>query len=242
MDFHSYSEIGLFTNGLNEMGIHLEDEQIQQFIDYYELLIKWNDVMNLTAITEFKEVVQKHFLDSLSIVKIHKPSSEKILDMGTGAGFPGIPIKIAFPETQIVLLDSLNKRIHFLEEVISELKLTNIIAIHGRAEDFGKDKNYRENFHLCVSRAVANLSTLSEYCIPYVRKEGYFIAYKSGRAEEEISLAGNAFKQLGAVLKNTVDFKLPGTDMERVLVAIQKIAITPNKYPRSAGKPSKEPL
>jgi 16S rRNA (guanine527-N7)-methyltransferase len=224
------------------LGITISDLQKQQFTDYYEMLVEWNKVMNLTAITKYSEVIQKHFLDSLSIVKIYQPVSERILDMGTGAGFPGIPIKIAFPDTRIVLLDSLNKRIHFLEEVIKKLNLSKITAVHGRAEDFGRDKEYRETFGLCVSRAVANLSTLSEYCLPYVRKGGYFIAYKSGKAEEELNEAANAMKLLGAALVKTEHLKLPGTDIERALIMMKKESVTSGRYPRGAGKPAKEPL
>ncbi|NLP34179.1 MAG: 16S rRNA (guanine(527)-N(7))-methyltransferase RsmG [Clostridiales bacterium] len=237
-----YAGIDLFEDGLQALKIELSDHQKQQFIRYYELLISWNKVMNLTAITDFSEVILKHFIDSLSIVKIISPNGKKIIDVGTGAGFPGIPIKIAFPETQIVLLDSLNKRIKFLNEIIQLLELKNIEAIHGRAEDYGKNIEYREKFDLCVSRAVANLSSLSEYCIPFVRLNGSFISYKSGKASEEIDAALHAIKTLGGKITATTDFLLPNTDMDRTLVSIQKIKSTPKKYPRAAGKPSKEPL
>jgi len=242
MDFNQYPEMKEFQKGLSEFGIELSDYQKQQFIDYYELLIQWNNVMNLTAITEFNEIIQKHFIDSLSIVKVLLPSKEKVLDVGTGAGFPGIPLKIVFPDLEIVLLDSLNKRLKFLEEVISKLKLEHISTLHGRAEDFGKDINYREQFDLCVSRAVAKLSSLSEYCLPYVKVGGYFISYKSGKVQEELDMSVNAFQILGAELKEVSEFMLPNTDIERTLVVLQKKATTPNKYPRSAGKPSKDPL
>ncbi|MDF2524216.1 MAG: rsmG [Clostridiales bacterium] len=242
MEYRSYPQIELFQEGLDSLKVELNDLQKQQFIDYYELLIKWNEVMNLTTITEFSEVLRKHFIDSLSLVKVYSPSKEKILDMGTGAGFPGIPLKIAFPDTEIVLMDSLNKRIHFLNEVITKLGLNKISAIHGRAEDYGRSKDYREKFDLCVSRAVAKLSTLSEYCLPYVKKDGFFISYKSGKVEEELNQADNSFKLLGARVKDTSYFTLPGTNMERTLVILQKTATTPNRFPRNAGKPSKEPL
>jgi 16S rRNA (guanine527-N7)-methyltransferase len=242
MEFSSYPEFGLFEKGLEALKIELSNFQKQQFIDYYELLIKWNEVMNLTAITEFSEVIQKHFIDSLTIVKVYHPEKDKILDMGTGAGFPGIPVKIAFPDTNVVLLDSLNKRINFLDEVISKLNLEGISAVHARAEDLARNIQYRESFDLCVSRAVARLSTLSEYCIPYVRKGGYFIAYKSGKVEEELSMSENALKVLGTEIKEVSSFLLPDTDMERSLIVIHKTVQTSKKYPRSAGKPGKEPL
>lgn len=242
MEYNKYPEIDAFNTGLIELGIELSSEQLQQFIDYYEMLVETNKVMNLTAITELNEVISKHFIDSLSIIKVFKLSTERILDLGTGAGFPGIPLKIAFPDTEIVLLDSLNKRIVFLNEVIEKLGLKKITTIHGRAEDFGKDKKYRETFDICVSRAVAKLSSLSEYCLPYVKKGGYFVPYKSGKVEEEIIGANNAFKILGAQLEQISEFVLPGTDIERSFVVIKKVAHTPKNYPRNAGKPSKEPL
>jgi 16S rRNA (guanine527-N7)-methyltransferase len=231
-----------FDKGLVELGIELSDYQKQQFVDYYELLIQWNNVMNLTAITELNEIIEKHFIDSLSIVKVLIPTKEKVLDVGTGAGFPGIPLKIVYPELEITLLDSLNKRLKFLEEVICKLKLEHISTLHGRAEDYGKDINYREQFDLCVSRAVAKLSSLSEYCLPYVKVGGYFISYKSGKVQEELDMSINAFQILGAKLKEVGEFKLPNTDIERTLVVLQKNTITPKKYPRSAGKLSKDPL
>ena len=233
----------IFEKGLEQLRIFLNEKQIQQFIEYYEILIEWNKVMNLTAITDYEEVIAKHFLDSLALVKVCDLSGKKkVIDIGTGAGFPGIPLKIAFPELEIVLLDSLNKRIKFLNEVIEKLGLKNIRTIHGRAEDFAKHKEYRESFDLCVSRAVANLSTLSEYCLPYVKIEGNFIPYKSGKIDEEISQGEKAIKILGGKISQIDKFQLVDTDMERSFVVIKKEKNSPKKYPRKAGMPSKEPL
>ena len=233
----------IFEKGLEQLRIFLNEKQIQQFIEYYEILVEWNKVMNLTAITDYEEVIAKHFLDSLALVKVCDLSGKKkVIDIGTGAGFPGIPLKIAFPELEIVLLDSLNKRIKFLNEVIEKLGLKNIRTIHGRAEDFAKQKEYRESFDLCVSRAVANLSTLSEYCLPYVKIEGNFIPYKSEKIDEEISQGEKAIKILGGKISQIDKFQLVDTDMERSFVVIKKEKNSPKKYPRKAGMPSKEPL
>lgn len=226
-----------------QLGITLSEKQIQQFIRYYELLVEWNSFMNLTAITEYEEVMEKHFVDSLAAVKVcdfHQVKS--LIDIGTGAGFPGIPLKIAFPHLEVVLLDSLNKRTKFLNEVINQLGLENIRTIHGRAEDYAKQKEYREQFDVCVSRAVANLSTLSEYCIPYVKNTGDFISYKSGKIEEEVEQARKAVFILGGKISKIEKFCLADTDMERSFVIINKEKKTPGKYPRKAGMPSKEPL
>lgn len=233
----------IFENKLNELGITLTDKQKQQFNKFYELLVEWNKVMNLTGITEYEEVNEKHFVDSLSIVKaIDIEKVKKVIDVGTGAGFPGIPLKIAFPHLNVVLLDSLNKRINFLNVVIAELGLTDIKTIHGRAEDYAKQFEYREQFDLCVSRAVANLSTLSEYCLPYVSAGGLFVPYKSGEIDEELENSKKAVKILGGKIENVVKFQLPGTEIGRSFVKIQKIANTNKKYPRKAGLPAKEPL
>ena len=240
-------DLNLFEKGLEELSISLSQEQKQQFVTYYEYLIEKNKVMNLTAITEYEEVIVKHFLDSLSIVKAgcfeqNALNGKSVIDIGTGAGFPGIPLKIAFPQLKITLLDSLNKRVNFLNEVIEILGLSKVEAVHGRAEDYAKQREYRECFDFCVSRAVANLSTLSEYCIPFVKEGGCFISYKSGKIDEELSQAGNAVKILGGKVLDVVKFPLMGTDMDRSFVIIKKTRPTAKKYPRKAGLPSKEPL
>ncbi len=233
----------IFDNKLNELGITLNETQKKQFDQFYELLVEWNKVMNLTGITEYEEVNEKHFVDSVSIVKsVDMNQVESVIDVGTGAGFPGIPLKIVFPHLKVVLLDSLNKRINFLNTVIDELGLENISTIHGRAEDFAKKPEYREQFDLCVSRAVANLATLSEYCIPYVKKDGMFVPYKSGEIDEELEQSKKAVHVLGGKIQDVVKFQLPGTEIGRSFVKIRKIQNTAKKYPRKAGLPSKEPI
>lgn len=232
-----------FKRKASALGIELSDKQLDQFRQYYEMLVEKNKVMNLTAITEWEEVIDKHFIDSISLVKACDLSDEKyILDLGCGAGFPGIPLKIAFPNLKIVLLDSLNKRILFLQEVIEALGLEKVEALHGRAEDYARKAEYREQFDYCVSRAVANLTTLSEYCIPYVKEGGSFISYKSGKVKEEVKEVKKALSILGGKMDEMVTFELPETDMERIFVKIKKEKKTPKKYPRKAGLPGKEPL
>ncbi|WP_418463466.1 16S rRNA (guanine(527)-N(7))-methyltransferase RsmG [Frisingicoccus sp.] len=232
-----------FEKSLEKLNIHLNEKQMFQFMKYYEMLIETNKVMNLTAITEYDEVVDKHFIDSLSLIQaIDLNQPLKVIDVGTGAGFPGIPLKIAFPQLKIVLLDSLNKRINFLNRVIETLELTDVETIHGRAEDFGRNPQYREQFDLCVSRAVANLSTLSEYCVPFIQVGGHFIPYKSGKVQEELENSRRAVTLLGGHIADCLSYSLADTDMERTLVIIEKINPTKKAYPRKAGKPSKEPL
>lgn len=233
----------VLTKKVKELSIVLNDKQIQQFEQYYNILVEWNKVMNLTAITEYEEVVEKHFLDSLTIVNaINVEKIETLIDVGTGAGFPGIPLKIAFPHLKVTLLDSLNKRIKFLNEVIDLLELDDIKAIHGRAEDYAKQAEYREQYDICVSRAVANLATLSEYCLPYVKVDGLFVPYKSGEIDEELKSSEKAVSILGGKVEEVVKFQLPGTDIGRSFVKIHKIKETKKKYPRKAGMPTKEPL
>ena len=235
-----------FESNLQELGIVLSIEQKEQFANFYEMLIEYNKVMNLTSITERLEVYSKHFIDSLSLCRLVELGATKgpkrVIDIGTGAGFPGIPLKIAFPELEIVLLDSLNKRVKFLNAVIKKLKLQGIKAIHGRAEEMAKQKEYREAFDIGVSRAVSKLSVLSEYCIPYIRVGGIFISYKSGLIDEELKESKKAISILGGKIDAIDKFQLIGTDMGRSLVKIQKERSTPKKYPRKAGTPAKEPL
>jgi len=232
-----------FRNRLEQLDIQLDDAQIRQFMGYYELLIEWNKVMNLTGITDFEEVIVKHFLDSLAVVKVcDMKQVKRVIDIGTGAGFPGIPLKIAFPHLDIVLLDSLKKRISFLDAVVGELHLDYVTVIHGRAEDYANQKEYRECFDLSVSRAVANLSSLSEYCLPFVSLQGKFISYKSGKIEEELKASQKAIGILGGKVSSSIKFQLLDTDMERSFVVVEKVRLTPKKYPRKAGLPTKEPI
>lgn len=232
-----------FVKDLNVFGISLTQKQLGQFLDYYEMLIQWNEKINLTAITEYEDVMKKHFVDSVSLVMACDLKKDlSVIDVGTGAGFPGLALKIVFPDLQVTLLDSLNKRIRFLDEVISELGLHGVSAIHGRAEEYAKEDMFRESFDLCVSRAVANLSTLSEYCLPFVRINGFFISYKSEKVLEELAGADHAISLLGGKVEDQVEFVLPNSDIRRNFVIIKKFRETPLKYPRKAGLPSKEPL
>lgn len=234
-----------FHKDLEELHIILSDSQIEQFLIYYEMLIEKNKVMNLTAITEFDEVMKKHFIDSLSLVKVYDSRYNlpiSVIDIGTGGGFPGIPLKIAFPHLKVTLMDSLNKRVDFLKEVIEELGLSDINVIHGRAEDFAKPGQLREQYDLCVSRAVANLSVLSEYCLPYVKVGGKFISYKSEKIVEEMKDAEYAIQLLGGRIGEQVSFTLPDSDLFRNLFVVEKCDLTPDKYPRKAGMAGKKPL
>lgn len=236
---------------LGEFGIILDIHQIEQFFKYYEMLIETNKVMNLTSIVEESEVVTKHFSDSLSLIRAFGGMERiqdffgkdgSIIDVGTGAGFPGIPLKIAFPEIRLTLLDSLNKRIKFLQKVTDALGLKDTECIHGRAEDIGRQVNHREKYHLCVSRAVANISSLSEYCMPFVKVGGFFISYKSGEIEDELQNGKTAVKILGGEIEKVEKFLLPASDLARSLIVIKKVNAISKKYPRKAGMPMKEPL
>jgi len=228
-----------------EIGIILTEKQIAQFQTYYDMLIETNKVMNLTAITELEEVISKHFIDSLLLIQAYPDIAGqklKVLDLGTGAGFPGIPLKIAFPSLQITLMDSLNKRVKFLKSVIDELKLCDIEAVHGRAEEAARNTTYREQFDLCVSRAVANLATLSEYTLPFVKIGGMCIPYKAAGVEEEVDAAKKAIQILGGKLTTVKKVALPETEIERSFILIDKVKKTPKTYPRKPGTASKEPI
>ena len=228
---------------MNQLGICVTDMQTQQLNDYYKLLVEKNKVMNLTAITEYDEVVIKHFVDSAAIVKALDLSKIKnVIDVGTGAGFPGMVLKIIFPELKVTLLDSLNKRINFLNDVIDKLELNNVEAVHGRAEDAAHNKGYREKYDLVVARAVTNMSSLSEYCIPFAKVGGKFIAYKSDDCRDEVAQAGNAIKILGGDAPEVVKFTIPDTDITRSFVCVDKIRNSLTKYPRKAGLQTKEPI
>ena len=232
-----------FRKDIEAFGITLTEQQINQFLVYYEMLVEWNQMMNLTAITEYEEVMKKHFVDSISLVKAYDVSkSVSVIDVGTGAGFPGLALKIAYPQLKLTLLDSLNKRIQFLNAVIEKLGLDGVDTIHGRAEDFAKPGKLREKYDLCVSRAVANLSTLSEYCLPFVKEGGEFISYKSEKIQEEMVKAEKAISILSGKVVKQVEFTLPDSDIYRNLFVIRKVKKTPGKYPRKAGLPSREPL
>lgn len=240
------------------LGMTLTDRQQEQLFTYYEMLAETNKVMNLTAITEESDVVTKHFIDSLAIVKavaeadvsretfneaVKKAFEGKnLIDVGTGAGFPGLVLKIAFPELNVVLTDSLMKRLNFLNAVIEKLGLKGVKTIHGRAEDLGHDKSLRQKFDYSVSRAVANLSTLSEYDLPFARVNGLFIAYKSDAITDELKLAEKAIAVLGGAVSAKIEYMLPGSEIGRSLIVVRKVRETSNKYPRKAGTPAKEPL
>ena len=228
---------------LEKHGMALSDKQEQQFYKYFELLVETNKTVNLTAITEFDEVGEKHFLDSVApIAFIDFKKYESLIDIGTGAGFPGLPLKILFPHLNVVLADSLNKRINFLNLVIEELGLTGVCAVHGRAEELARDPEYRESFDICVSRAVSRLSSLSELCIPFVKPEGCFIPYKTNNSDEEIKEAGKAITLLGGKIDRKIDVSIGSSHLARSFPVIIKIKPTPNTYPRKNGVPQKKPI
>ena len=231
----------VFMEYAKKIDIDINEEQINKFYDYMNLLIEWNNKINLTAITDYNEIILKHFVDSLTINKCIKENNY-VVDVGTGAGFPGIPLKIIRDDIKIVLVDSLNKRINFLNEVIKELNLKNIETVHARAEEFGRNKKYRQKFDIATSRAVANLSTLSEYMIPLVKINGRCICMKGKEIKEELKDSLNAIKVLGGKVENVEEFELADNDINRSIIYILKEKDIPNKYPRKAGTPSKDPI
>ncbi|QUH25150.1 16S rRNA (guanine(527)-N(7))-methyltransferase RsmG [Serpentinicella alkaliphila] len=233
----------MLKEGSDQLGVDLDQKQIAQFMKYKEVLLEWNQKMNLTAIEDDKEIIIKHFLDSISCAKSEViGNSGKVIDVGTGAGFPGIPLKIIFPNIELTLLDSLNKRIGFLKEVGNQLGINDIEYVHGRAEDVGQNKNYREKFDFAVARAVAPLNILLEYCLPFVKVGGYFICQKGSKLIEEMEESRVALKVLGGEVLKQIEVPLPFSDISHNIVIIRKIKQTSTKYPRKAGKPSKEPI
>lgn len=233
----------ILYEGIKELELEIDPEKLELFRVYKELLKDWNKKINITAITDDDQIDIKHFLDSITILKTgYIKDNMNIIDVGTGGGFPGLPIKIFNKTTNLVLLDSLNKRIKFLKEVVKETRLKNVKAIHGRAEEYGKNKEYREQFDISVSRAVAPLNVLLEYCLPFVKVGGYFIAMKGPEINNEIEDSQKALKELGGNIEERFDIKLPFTDITHILLVIKKISETPTKYPRKSGKPKKKPL
>ena len=226
---------------MKKINIEITDKQVNYFYNYMNLLLEWNEKINLTAITEENDIILKHFVDCGTILKYIKDNSS-IIDIGTGAGFPGIPLKILNNSLKITLMDSLNKRIIFLNNVIEELKLSNIEAIHARAEELARNRNYREKFDIVTSRAVANLSTLSEYMLPFVKKNGIAISMKGSNIDEELNNSKKAIKILGGKIEKIDNFNLAETDNLRNIIILRKIEKTPKEFPRKAGKPSKEPI
>lgn len=224
------------------INIYLDDNQLEKFWNYKEMVLEWNKNINLTAIIDDEDFINKHFIDSLTINKYITNKECKIIDIGTGAGFPGVPLKIANENIEIVLFDALNKRLKVLEEIISNLKLKKIYTLHGRAEETFKNEEYREKYDVAMSRAVANLSTLVEYMLPSVKIGGKCICMKAGKVEEEIEKAKNAIKILGGKIEKVENIVLPKTEIERTIIVIKKISKTPNKYPRKPGVPNKEPI
>lgn len=234
--------IKLLKSGAAEFGIELSQTQLLQFSRYHESLIQWNEKINLNAITEEREVALKHFIDSISVLRYFPQDTKTLIDVGTGAGFPGIPLKIVQKDLKVTLLDSLEKRVRFLDTVIEENQLTNIQAVHGRAEDFAREKTCREVYDIGIARAVAALPVLCEYILPFVRKGGLFIAMKGSEVQQELKQAEKAISILGGALKSVDHFQLPFDPMERHIILIEKIGQTPSQYPRKSGKPTKTPL
>ena len=237
------ANIDVLIKGIKELDIELTQDQKHKFSLYKDLLGEWNQKINITAITEDEEVDIKHFLDSLTPMVTDLFSGNKsVIDIGTGGGFPGVPLKIINPDLKVTLLDSLNKRIIFLDEVIAQLGLKNIVAIHGSAEELGITPQYREQYNICISRAVASLSLLSEYCIPFVKVGGHFISMKGPEVDEEIEESKRAISLLGGRIVQKKIITIPESDIVHSLIIIEKIKSTPSKYPRGGGKPKKNPL
>lgn len=237
------NRIKTLMEGTKEIPVELTDDQFNKFLNFKELIKEWNEKIDITTIIEDEDMDIKHFLDSLSLVPTGLFDSEKkILDMGTGGGFPGVPLKIYNEDLDITLMDSLNKRIVFLQDVIDKLGFNKIQAIHGRAEELGRQKNHREAYDICVSRAVASMETLVEYCLPFVKPSGYFIAMKGPSPHEEVKRAEKGIKTLGGELVDYYNVKIPKSDIEHSIVIIKKLKNTPKKYPRGGGKPRKNPL
>lgn len=233
----------LLINVLKKLELPYDDDTIYNFQRYMELILEWNEKVNLTAITEKEEFIKRHFIDSLACCELEQfKKAKKIIDVGTGAGFPGIPLAIVNQNKEFLLMDSLNKRIKIIDDISKEIGITNVTFCHGRAEDLAQKKEYREQYDFCVSRAVANLAVLSEYCLPFVKIGGWFAAYKSNKAEEEIQSSLKAIELLGGEFQHTEAFKVSGFDLEHNIVLIKKIKKTLTKYPRKAGTPAKEPL
>lgn len=233
----------ILIEGANKFGINIDMFHVEQFKKYFDLLSDWNKKMNLTAITDVYDVITKHFLDSLSVYMCGKlKGKEKIIDVGTGAGFPAVPLKIVFPDLKVTLLDSLKKRTIFLNEVVDKLNLKDVEVIHGRAEDLGKDVNHREKYDLCTSRAVASLNILLEYTMPFVKVEGYFVALKGHNVDEEVKNAGNALYELKAIINDIIEVMIPDTDIIHKLLVIKKIDTLSLKYPRKPNAINKMPL
>ena len=228
---------------LTDMNISYDEETLRKFQRYMELILEWNEKVNLTAITEEEEFVKKHYVDSVAICAFPQMKEAKtIIDVGTGAGFPGIPLAILHPDKKFLLMDSLNKRIKIIDEISQEIGLHNVTFCHGRAEELAQSKEYREQFDLCVSRAVANLAVLSEYCLPFVRVGGWFAPYKTGAIGEELKVSQKAISILGGRLEENNQLNIKGYDLDHRILLIKKVGKTMAKYPRKAGTPAKEPL
>lgn len=233
----------MLNEACQSMGLSFDEEKYNKFIKYKDLIKEWNQKINLTAITDDEEIIKKHFIDSIKVFNCdYVKNAKSIIDIGTGGGFPGVPMRIVKEDSKMVLLDSLNKRINFLNEVINDLNLSNIKTIHGRAEDFAQTAEYRQRFDLAVSRAVANLTVLLEFCLPYVKIGGYFVALKGPAIEEEIKAAEGALKALGGKIEKIIEVDIEGSDLKHNLLVVKKIKDTPKKYPRKAGMVTKNPI